>query len=41
MGVMVIGVEIAMKPSSPQQLLKQVLAEDLDWYGARLNFLAY
>lgn len=36
-----MGVEIAMKLSSPQQLLKQVLAEDLDWHGARLNFLAH
>jgi len=30
-----------MKLSSPQRLLKQALAEHLDWHGARLSFLAH
>jgi len=30
-----------MKPPSPQRLLKQALAEHLDWHGARLSFLAH
>jgi hypothetical protein len=36
-----IGAEILMKPPSPQRLLKQALAEHLDWHGARLSFLAH
>lgn len=30
-----------MRSPSPQRLLKQALAEHLDWHGARLSFLAH